>query len=67
VKVSCTDHNGHNKVFISQWDGTKYVKGSDWIEPLKNIVRPLIEEAAKDYEAKNTGWPKRTEACDKAA
>ncbi|HRE20749.1 MAG TPA: ABC transporter substrate-binding protein [Rhabdaerophilum sp.] len=67
VKVSCTDHNGHNKVFISQWDGSKYVKASDWIEPLKNIVRPLIEEAAKDYEAKNTGWPKRTEACDKAA
>jgi branched-chain amino acid transport system substrate-binding protein len=67
VKISCTDHNGHNKVFISQWDGTKYVKGSEWMEPLKKIVLPLIDEAAKEYETKNTGWPKRSEACDKAA
>jgi branched-chain amino acid transport system substrate-binding protein len=65
VRVSCTDHNGHHKVFISEWDGTKYVKASDWMEPLKDEVRPLIEAAAKDYAEKNTGWPKRTEACDK--
>jgi branched-chain amino acid transport system substrate-binding protein len=67
VKVSCADHNGHNKVFISQWDGSKYVKASDWIDPIREIVRPLIEEASKDFVSKNTGWPKRTEACEKAA
>jgi branched-chain amino acid transport system substrate-binding protein len=67
VRVSCTDHNGHHKVFISEWDGTKYVKGSDWMEPLKEEVRPLIEAAAKEYAEKNAGWPKRTEACAKAS
>ena len=67
VKVACDDHNGHNKVFVSQWDGSKYVKASDWIEPIKSLVRPLIEEAAKDFVTKNTGWPKRSEACEKAA
>lgn len=67
LKLSCSDHSGHNKVFISQWDGTKYVKASDWIEPMKDKVRPLIEEAAKDFVSKNTGWPKRVEACEKAA
>lgn len=67
MKVTCADHNGHNKVFVSQWDGTKYVKASDWIEPIKKIVLPLIDEAAKDYVSKNTGWPKRTIACEKAA
>jgi branched-chain amino acid transport system substrate-binding protein len=67
VKVTCADHNGHNKVFVSQWDGTKYVKASEWIEPLKNIVRPLIEEAAKEYVSKDAGWPKRSEACDAPA
>jgi branched-chain amino acid transport system substrate-binding protein len=67
VKVSCADHNGHNKVFVSQWDGSKYVKASDWIEPMKERVRPLIEEAAKEFVGKDAGWPKRTEACDKAA
>jgi len=67
VRITCTDHNGHNKVFISQWDGTKYVKASDWMDPMKEIVRPLIEAEAKDFVSKNTGWPKRTEACEKAA
>ena len=41
VKVSCEDHNGHHKVFVAEWDGTKWQKASDWIEPMKDKVRPL--------------------------
>jgi branched-chain amino acid transport system substrate-binding protein len=67
VRISCNDHNGHNKVFVHQWDGSKWVKASDWMDPMKEIVRPLIEAESKDFVAKNTGWPKRTEACEKAA
>lgn len=67
VAVSCGDHNGHHKVFVAEWDGTKYVKSTDWIEPLKAEVRPLIEQAAADYAKSNAGWPKRTEACDRAS
>ena len=52
MKVSCEDHNGHNKAFMAQWDGTKYVKGSDWIEPMKDKVRPLIERPRKEYAAR---------------
>jgi branched-chain amino acid transport system substrate-binding protein len=66
VRVTCADHNGHHKVFISEWDGTTWTKASDFIEPMKDKVRPLIEAAAKDYAEKNVGWPKRTEACDSA-
>ncbi len=65
VKVTCEDHNGHNKVFVAEWDGTKYVKGSDWYAPLKDIVRPMLEAAAKEYAEKDAGWPKRAESCDK--
>ncbi|BBF93705.1 ABC transporter substrate-binding protein [Blastochloris tepida] len=64
VNISCDDHSGHNRVFIAQWDGSKFVRGSDYIEPMKDLVRPMIESAAKDYAEKNAGWPKRTEACD---
>jgi branched-chain amino acid transport system substrate-binding protein len=67
VQVSCNDHNGHHKVFVAQWDGTKWVKSSDWMDPIKDKVRPLIEAAAKDYAEKNAGWPKRTETCDKTS
>ncbi len=63
VRVTCNDHNGHHKVFVGEWDGTKWTKASDWIEPLKDEVRPLIEAAAKDYAEKNAGWPKRSEPC----
>jgi len=67
MKVTCQDHNGHNSAFMAQWDGTKYTKASDWIEPLKEKVNPLIESASKDYVGANSGWPKRTEACDKSS
>jgi branched-chain amino acid transport system substrate-binding protein len=63
--LSCADHNGHHSAYMQQWDGTKWVKVSDWISPMKDKVRPLLEAAAKDYVTKNQPWPARTEACDK--
>lgn len=64
LKVTCGDHNGHHRAFVSEWDGKQWVKSSDWIAPSSAEVRPLIEAAAKEYAEKNTGWPKRAEACD---
>ena len=67
MSVTCDDHNGHNSAYMQQWDGTKWVKISDWIAPMKDKVIPLIDSAAADYVAKNQPWPKRTEACDKSS
>ena len=67
INVSCSDHNGHHGIYLVQWDGTKWTKGSDWIEPIKDKVIPLIEAAAKEYAVANAGWPKRTEPCDKSS
>ena len=67
IQLSCADHNGHNKVYMVEWDGTKWTRGSDWIEPMKDKVRPLLETDAKSYAEKNAGWPKRTEACDRSS
>jgi branched-chain amino acid transport system substrate-binding protein len=67
MKVSCEDHNGHNGAFVTQWDGTKWNKVSDWISPIKEKVNPLIEQASKDYVSANSGWPKRSEPCDKSS
>ena len=63
--LSCSDHNGHQAAYMQQWDGTKWVKVSDWIAPMKDKVRPLLEAAAKDYVSKNQPWPTRSETCDK--
>jgi branched-chain amino acid transport system substrate-binding protein len=65
--LSCGDHSGHSMAYVAEWDGAKWTKGSEWFAPLKDEVRPLIEANAKDYVEKNAGWPKRTEACDKAS
>jgi branched-chain amino acid transport system substrate-binding protein len=65
--VNCGDHNGHRTVYMAEWDGTKWTKKSDWIEPIKDKVVPLIDAAAKEYATSNVGWPKRTEACDKSS
>jgi branched-chain amino acid transport system substrate-binding protein len=67
MQVTCDDHNGHNAAYVQQWDGTKWVKVSDWISPMKDKVIPLIDKAAADYVKQNAGWPKRTEACDKSS
>ncbi|HET6926079.1 MAG TPA: ABC transporter permease, partial [Hyphomicrobiaceae bacterium] len=63
--LSCKDHNGHHSAFMQQWDGSKWVKVTDWIAPMKDKVRPMLEAAAKDYVSKNQPWPARTETCDK--
>jgi branched-chain amino acid transport system substrate-binding protein len=64
IKITCTDHNGHRPTFIQEWDGTKYVKASDLLDPLTDKVMPLLESDAKAYSEKNAPWPKRTEQCD---
>ena len=64
IDVSCQDHNDHHATYVQQWDGSKWVKISDWIPPIKDKVLPLAYAAAKDYVSKNQPWPKRTEKCD---
>ena len=67
IALSCTDHNGHRAAFVQEWDGAKWVKVTDPIEPMTDRVKGQLDAAATDYAEKNTGWPKRTEACDKAS
>ena len=67
VKLTCADHNGHFAAFMQEWDGTKWVKISEPIKPMSDKVGPLLTAAAKEYVDKNSGWPKRTETCDKSS
>jgi branched-chain amino acid transport system substrate-binding protein len=46
VKVTCEDHEGSGPVLIQQWDGKKWNVVSDWIPPMRELVRPLLEQAA---------------------
>ena len=47
IKGSCSDHEGAGAVFMQQWNGEDWERVSDLIEPMHDIVRPLLEEAAE--------------------
>jgi branched-chain amino acid transport system substrate-binding protein len=54
VKVSCDDHEGSGPVKIQQWDGKQWNMITDWIPPMRDVVRPMIEDSAAAY-AKEKG------------
>jgi branched-chain amino acid transport system substrate-binding protein len=58
LQVSCEDHETMGPVFIQQWDGEKWSQVSDWIEPMREVVRPMIEEAAAAFAAENNITPR---------
>lgn len=58
LKVSCADHETAGPIIIQQWDGKQWKVASDWIPVNKEVVRPLIEEAAAAY-AKEHNLKKR--------
>jgi branched-chain amino acid transport system substrate-binding protein len=54
IHTSCSNHEGSGKVKIQQWDGTKWVVLSDWIEGNKALIHPLFMASAQQY-AKEKG------------
>jgi len=48
-KTSCLDHEGGVGVLMQQWDGQKWVRISNWIEPYKDFVRAEVEKSAAAY------------------
>jgi branched-chain amino acid transport system substrate-binding protein len=58
VKVSCEDHEASGPVLVQQWDGKKWNLVSEFIAPMREVVRPKLEEAAVE-EAKKLGYQMR--------
>jgi len=58
VKVTCEDHEGSGPVLVQQWDGKKWNIVSDWIAPMRDVVRPKIEAAAVE-EGKKLNYTAR--------
>jgi len=46
IKVTCDNHEGDGMAMVQQWDGKKWTIVSEWIEPMREVVRPKLEEAA---------------------
>jgi len=57
---SCKDHEGAGAAFIQQWDGSKWVKITDAIDPMKDIAQEMLTKAAAQYASNNAGWTTQT-------
>ena len=58
VRVTCENHEGNGLALVQQWDGKKWTIVSDWIEPMRDVVRPKLEAAAV-AEAKKLNYTMR--------
>jgi len=58
MTVTCENHEGNGMAQVQQWDGKKWTIVSDWIEPMRDVVRPKLEEAAIE-EGKKLGYTMR--------
>jgi branched-chain amino acid transport system substrate-binding protein len=54
IHTSCSNHEGSGMVKIQQWDGSKWVVLSDWLEGNKALIHPLFQASAQQY-AKEKG------------
>lgn len=61
IKITCKDHAGAHSVYVQEWDGKGWKKASDWIAPMKDVVRPLLVAAADKYVSDKPGW--QTQEC----
>jgi branched-chain amino acid transport system substrate-binding protein len=59
IKITCNDHEGNGPILIQQWDGSKWNIVSDWIEPMRDVVRPMMEASAKKYAEENKITPRQ--------
>lgn len=58
IKTSCTNHEGSGMVKIQQWDGTKWVPVSGWIEGNKELIHPLFKTSAQQYAKEKNITPR---------
>ncbi len=58
LTVTCENHEANGQLLVQQWDGKKWKVVSDWIEPMRDVVRPKLEAAAEQEGAK-LGYSKR--------
>ncbi len=58
VKVSCADHETMGAVGFQKWDGSKWSLTKEWLKPMRDIVRPMVEADAAMYAKENGITPR---------
>ena len=53
------DHEGNGPILVQQWDGKAWNVVSDWISPMQDVVRPMIEASAAKFATENKIEPRK--------
>jgi len=57
--LSCEKHDGAGRFAMMQWDGDKFVRVTDWVEPLEpGAIRQLVEASAAKFASENNMTPR---------
>jgi len=61
INITCEDHEGGGKVGLQRWDAKagKWIMVTDWIEPMHDVLRPMIKADAAAYAAENKITPRK--------
>jgi branched-chain amino acid transport system substrate-binding protein len=59
IKVTCDDHEGKGGVLFQQWTGKEWKIVSDWIEPMHDVVRPMMVASAQKFAEENKVTPRQ--------
>jgi len=58
IKITCSDHEANGPVELQQWNGKTWNLVTDWITPMRDVIRPMIEAAADKYAKENSIKPR---------
>ena len=60
IKLSCQDHGGTGMGMIQQWDASakQWKLITDFIQPDKDVLQPLIQADAQAFAAENSIQPR---------
>ena len=58
LRVTCENHEGNGLAAVQQWDGKQWKIVSDWIEPMRDVIRPKLEAGAVE-EGKKLNYTAR--------
>jgi len=54
--TSCANHTGNAGAWMVEWDGSKFTKVSDVLTADREIIDPMVEQAAQEYAKANQPW-----------
>jgi branched-chain amino acid transport system substrate-binding protein len=58
IHVTCADHEGKGAVKFEQWDGKKWTVVSDWINPDRELLWPIIRQGSEQYAKEHNITPR---------